>query len=573
MSRYASQQAAGTVVDGDRGFRGVDMRREPELLEAGMLAEAVNARCVRGVAETRRGMTPVSWVRSYATEFPLVFPLVFDLPVASTLGTVYGVSAFTDPTSVDYLLIATEDSVYFCADHAVPVRTLYPDGVTVTGPVDMVQAFDRVVMFRGEDDDTPPLEFVASQIEEGLTEWRFISQESSGGTEPIPNASTGTLFNNRLFVPFNRDEIAVSDVLNYTRYDAVLNQFRINSGDNASLQRIFPWNTTSLVAFKTRGIYIAQNVYGDFSDTRLDEVTRELGLVARRAVATVGPDIWFLDQSGVRSLQSAVDNRLQATTEPVSAPIQPLIERITWDAVSEASAAVWDNKFYLAVPIDGSTTNNAILVYDLINQAWAGYDTGDFMDAAHLVTIRHRGQWRLSVTSSSGDVYLYEDGFADERGADEADIELTLATRGYDAGDLAPKRAVAGVVEVSTWNPDLDLSAQVEGVNETETVRTQWTRSREEYVVHGRAAYELDNANDDHGNPGREDYSVDLADVPDFDLGSGVDFELHQRARIPFTLRRRGRRVQLRLINSTGRLRLHAAEMLGIQDGKERPDT
>jgi len=570
MSRYATELSGNVVVDGDRGFRGVDMRREPELLEPGMLAEAINVRCVRGMAETRRGMTPVSWVRSYATEFPLVFDLVFDVPVASTLGTVYGVASFTDPTSVDYLLIATETAVYFCADHAVPVRTLYPDGVTVTGPVDLVQAFDRVVMFRGE--DAVPLEFVASQIEEGLTEWRFINQEPGSGTESIPNASTATLFNNRLFVPFNRDEIAVSDVLNYTRYDPVLNQFRINSGDNASLQRIFPWNTTSLVAFKTRGIYIAQNVYGDFSETRLDEVTRELGLVARRAVATVGPDIWFLDQSGVRSLQSAVDNRLQATTEPVSAPIQPLIERITWDAVGEAAATVWDNKFYLAVPLDGSVTNNAILVYDLINQSWAGYDTGPYMDAAHLVTIRHRGQWRLSVTSSEGDVYLYEDGFADERGAEESDIELTLATRGYDAGDLSPKRAVAGTLEVSTWNPELDLSAKVEGVNETETVRTAWTRSREEYVIHGRSAYELDNTNDDHGNPGREDYSVDLDDVPDFNLGSGVDFELHQRARIPFTLRRRGRRVQLRLINSKGRVRLHASEIIGQQDGKQRDD-
>lgn len=656
MSRYASELQGNTVLDGDRGFLGVDMRREPELLEAGLMAEGINVRCVRGVAETRKGLVPLSWVRPYATTFPLLFDIIFDIPVESTFGTVYGVNTFSDPNSLDYLLICTSLGVYFCSDHGVPVRVLFPDAVTVDDQVDLVQAFDKIVLFRGE--SAVPLQFDSSIITEGETEFSLIDQTGSGSTEPIPNAHTATLYQNRLFVPFDKDQVAISDILNYTRYDAVLNQFKINQGDNAELMRIYPWNANSLVCFKSRGIFLAQNVYGDFSETRLDEVSREIGLVARRAVTAVGPDIWFLDQTGVRSLQSSVDYRLQATTEPISAPIQPLIDRIAWSSASNAAAITWDNKFYLAVPIDGSTTNNAILVYDLLNKAWTGYDTGPLHDAAYLVKIRHRGQVRLCMVSSEGNVYLYEEGFCDELATAEYDIESTLALRGFDAGDTGVKRQVMGSIELSTWNPELDITAQVEGVNETETIKSAWTRSREEYVIHGREPYELDNANDDHGLPGRQDYSVHLKDgsitvsgaaianangkyaesgtwngkkmytaengyyilyggpwelytdsdfaiyyntstsntpnvgtwltVPtgtnagisvtldfpgDFNLGNGVDFEAHQRTRIPFTLRRRGRRVQVRLVNSSGRVRLHSAETIGQRNGKDKPDT
>ena len=106
----------------------------------------------------------------------------------------------------------------------------------------------------------------------------------------IPNASDATVFNNRLFVPVNRDEIVVSDILDYTRYSEATSRFRINSGTDDKIVRIYPWNQTTLIVFKDQSIYLLSNVFGDLRDLRADVLTREVGLVSRDGVIGVGKD-------------------------------------------------------------------------------------------------------------------------------------------------------------------------------------------------------------------------------------------------------------------------------------------
>jgi len=64
MSRYRTYGARDDppVMDGDEGFRGVNMRLHPSVLPPGWVSEAVNARFNDGVAETRKGLVRLGWL-------------------------------------------------------------------------------------------------------------------------------------------------------------------------------------------------------------------------------------------------------------------------------------------------------------------------------------------------------------------------------------------------------------------------------------------------------------------------------------------------------------------------------
>jgi len=49
-------------MDGDEGFRGVNMRLHPSVLPPGWVSEAINARFNDGVAETRKGLVRLGWL-------------------------------------------------------------------------------------------------------------------------------------------------------------------------------------------------------------------------------------------------------------------------------------------------------------------------------------------------------------------------------------------------------------------------------------------------------------------------------------------------------------------------------
>ena len=262
-------------------------------------------------------------------------------------GTIYGLGTYTDPfTFKRYMIVASSSGVYYTSPNNIPYPIALPSGISITAPVTFTQAFNKLLMHRGPLLSTLELTAVHRS-------WTEVLQSSSGdGTETIPQSERSVFFQNRLFVPFGEDEIAVSDFNDYTRYRPVFQEFKINQGSPDHLVTIHKFNDITLIAFKESSIYAINNIYGDLSAAQLDEVTNQFGLVAAKSVAQVGKDLWFLSHQGVMSLTQTEENRLKSVVLPVSEPVQPLIERINWRYASGAVAAYWDNKYYLAVPLD-----------------------------------------------------------------------------------------------------------------------------------------------------------------------------------------------------------------------------
>lgn len=139
-------------------------------------------------------------------------------------------------------------------------------------------------------------------------------------------------------------------------------------------------------------------------------------------------------------------------------------------------------------------------------------------------------------------------------------------SRGYSTPvKLERKTALKLQILLETWDPCYSIALRSAGVNrETEFV-TDKTRSRLIYDrPHTRAPWVATNVNDDFGTPSRQDYSLNLATA--FKLGEDLGLGLHQEAEHTMQVRGVGRAHQVRISNTTGRVRI-----LGIgYEGRRR---
>ena len=504
------------LSDGDAGFSGVNARLDPGQLEAGSVASAINMRFERGVAAPRHGIRKMAWsnTRTESGGASSTISAAELSKVSAFAGTIYGSGMFKDPNGQEWLLVATSTAVYRTRANNYARALPNPESITLSADVFFVQCFHVVIMFRGA--NAAPL--VMDSIDFGFRSIVQVPSDTAldevdtDGTEAIPSADNGIFFGNRLVVPYSGDLVAVSDYLNYTRFQPVLSTFRINQGSDDDLVALWKFDENTVLCFKERSIYAVRNLYGNYADSMLQEITRGYGLKAAKSLASVGRDVWFLsDQRGVCSLRVAESGRVQGVDVPVSDPIQSVVDRINWPYADVATAAYHQNRYYLAVPLDGATKNNAVLVYDFINQSWSGYDTSDQIGKAgscstsgytakqsctdaggtwteetgikDFLIMPYNGANRLMYLTTDGFINLYDDrhlsGYADEKSTSgvisHEQISHEMTTRGYDCETSQYKRFRQGRLQLNTWSPTMTATAEYDGIGESEDV---WSGSK-----------------------------------------------------------------------------------------------
>jgi hypothetical protein len=244
-----------------------------------------------------------------------------------------------------------------------------------------------------------------------------------------------------------------------------------------------------------------------------------------------------------------------------------VIDRINWayakTSGDQAGAvmAFHDNKLLLAVPLDGETYNNAILVFDFINKAWSGYWTGEWVDVRAFLRTQSGGRRSLFMVTGDahadrkahGAMMKAQEGESDFCYDEHAEIADELVTRGYMGGSLEHKRFQRVLADVSTWRPVSAVAARLDGVGEEIRLGGPITRDRTRYQVWSLGPYDPANSGDDHGDPYREDYSVDL-ETPIALGAAGVNPMLRQRFHLSWRPNLRGQFMQVRVTNTQGRL-------------------
>jgi hypothetical protein len=333
--------------------------------------------------------------------------------------------------------------------------------------------------------------FVQHADENNRTSVVFERPVSVGlGFSHMPSPPFATYHQRRLVMPYRfevndtvdsftsrgiLDEVIASDILDTDTYDRIYAQYRFNAGTADYVVGLHSFAEDSLLVFNRNSIHLVQNTINlEAASTRL--LTNEVGCVARKSIKQVGNQVIFLSDNGVYGTQFLDEYNLRGTETPLSEPINETIKRINKEAWEQSVAVYFDNRYYIAVPLDDATKNNAILVYNFLNQQWESVDTANNVnwDIEGLIVSGDGSDRGVYAINQLGGIHRLDyrvDGVdrivtAIGEEANGIDIEAAITTRQYTLGTMERKKWKEFDMHVqSSDTNDSDLSIQVETEN------------------------------------------------------------------------------------------------------------
>ena len=310
--------------------------------------------------------------------------------------------------------------------------------------------------------------------------WEYVAKSTEGKYDPHTDQEGNQI----------RDELIASDILDHDTYDQIFNQFRVNAGKADRIVGMLSFSDNQLVVFNRNSIHVilkpdrAAGVT-DLRNYSTQLLTSEIGCNARRTIVQIGPSIFFLSDNGLYGVSFQDLYNLRGNQIPLSEPIQSTIDRINKEHVDKSIGLYFNNRYYLAVPLDGSTLNNAILVFSFLNGGWESVDLipndllprGSVFDIENMFVAGEGDDRAIYVVNETGALHKLE---SQENGKDrlvtyigqpspvEYDIQGIARTRQYTMKDLDRKKFreieihlesnVSGVVDIDIdgifENPD-----------------------------------------------------------------------------------------------------------------------
>ena len=351
------------------------------------------------------------------------------------------------------------------------------------------------------------------------------------------------------------DEVIISDILDSDTYDQIYAQFRFNAGTADFNVGLHSFSDDKLLVFNRNSIHL---VAGAGQNAQVQLITNEVGCVARQSIIQVGNNVLFLSDNGVYGANFQDLYNLRGNEVPLSSSINPVIQLINKDLWDKSVGVYFDNRYYLAVPLNkevvsvdssGNTStsietarvNNAILIYNFINKQWESVDTTNApnWDIADLLVAGKKsdravyainslgGLHRIDARVDATDVLATEIPVSGQETSDSYAIPASVTTRQYTLGNLDRKR----------WN-NFELHLQSSPDNESNL----------------RISAELENI----------DAAVALGTLSSLNSGEslGVSEDVSIRGRIG---NRRAYGMQVTLDNTVGRPRFRAIKVAGAE--------
>ena len=487
------------ATEGDRGFKGIDSYLEPTTLSGGFVEKSENMRLDGDIAEVRKGI-----------EFNAG---AVSLTYSSNVDEIFCSALFSDPaTGNEYIAAATKDKVILWNDSnntGLYVEYTGSEVVAAADGASFCQSLEKLILFRGTGKD--PLEWdgvFTDTNSDGTVDSTFNLKNNSSpsaGTIECPRTTFGLFFANRLIVPQPSDSaytVIMSELLDTDEFRASTSQFRINRGTADRLIGFTPYLENQLIVFFRNSIHLINNV-AVTSAAAVFEITRQRGCVARKSVAASGPQIYFLSDDGVFTLQQGLDpakglgvaiSKISGEAIPLSRPIQDQFKEVNYAAAEKACGIVFDNKYFLAVATGSATDNTKIFVYDILNTAWTSIDSfpsgfviDDFVTVLHgsnptkrrLFAVNDKG-WHL-VDEAATDIT----GTIGNASTTSTAITAKLKTRSFTLGNMEVKSWKRGQLGCEVNNGDaFTIKVNTTDPDRTTTVHTEsYSGSQEEKLI------------------------------------------------------------------------------------------
>jgi len=220
----------------------------------------------------------------------------------------------------------------------------------------------------------------------GYTSAPTVSFSGGGGSNAAATASVSALapqglrlvrqFTNRLFAVGSgteRNTLYASDILDSEVWKST-NSIIVGGDDGEDIVAIQPFYDYEILVFKPNKIYLV--TVDPTATTAAGWTVRllndRIGCVSGRSVNFVNKDVFFLANDGIRSVARSVADDFYIVGTPVSEPVKNIIARINKNYITLCNAAFYNNRYFLAIPLDTATTPNYILVYNALFNAFEG---------------------------------------------------------------------------------------------------------------------------------------------------------------------------------------------------------
>tara|TARA_Y100000004_G_scaffold194024_1_gene257744 strand:- start:364 stop:2610 length:2247 start_codon:yes stop_codon:yes gene_type:complete len=331
---------------------------------------------------------------------------------------------------------------------------------------------------------------------------KFIGRVSAGGGYiHMPAPPFAVAHNFRLAVPYFYepsttdnftarnvdDEILVSSPKRGDKYDTPFGTFGTTEGGvNDKLVGLFSFADDKLLLFNRKSISLVQGIDSvNFSDTTRQLITSELGLVARKSVVQVGNNVLFLSDNGVYGASFQDLYNLRGNETPLSEAINPTFERINKAYWENSVAVYFNNRYYLAVPLndeDGTeaTSNNAILIFNFLNKQWESVDSvgstsrqGNTInfDIQDLIVAGNGSDRAVYVVNTLGGVHKLDSSTNDvdfiisQVGQSEQTVPISseITTREYNANTIDRKKWNSYEIQVQS-SPELSSDFRIDAL-------------------------------------------------------------------------------------------------------------
>jgi hypothetical protein len=229
--------------------------------------------------------------------------------------------------------------------------------------------------------------------------------------------------------------------------------------DVGTEQAIIPLRTEGLVVMGSDRVQAINPSTTPVASDKVENILN-IGCVEGKTAVQVGDDILFLAPDGVRALFRSQQDKLQTgNSYPLSFAIKTELEDISWAYINKARAVYFDNKYFLALPTAGSTTNNKVWVYFPASNAWAVIDGWNV------------GAW-AKIKYSGGEEELYYIDNADDvvyqawTGYDDNGSAITYTEEGRKEDFGKPLLTKTGgevrIKALAVGNYNLDLSVELD---------------------------------------------------------------------------------------------------------------
>tara|TARA_R100001163_G_C5065566_1_gene203557 strand:- start:1064 stop:3352 length:2289 start_codon:yes stop_codon:yes gene_type:complete len=298
---------------------------------------------------------------------------------------------------------------------------------------------------------------VADVADAAVSTYPKFSREVSEGLGYIhmPCPEFATLHNKRLIMPYQFDqtgssgsptitsrkifdEVIASDFLDANTYDRQFAALRFNAGTSDFTVGITSFTEDSVLIFNKNSIY---RVVGttNITGAAVQILTDEIGATARDTITQIGKNVFFLSDNGVYSLEFLDQYNLRGTQVPLSEPIQGTIDRINQTLAPLSKAVYFDNRYYLAVPLDSTrgandaTNNNTIIVYNFLNNQWESIDSIDSQNPFSYTNLIVSGSGitrGVYVVNEQGGVHLLAGSNANFSTEAKSGKDITITTIG-----------------------------------------------------------------------------------------------------------------------------------------------